>query len=96
MNATQKQWEHAEKVECISKALQLAQRTKSAVAQALGRRFTADFPHITAMLSDPAADIEQLTKFIDLSNSVASGSIDQHQASVAVGQALANQYVTRK
>lgn len=96
MNNAQKEWKHSDKVECISKALELAKRTKFTVEEALGEKFVTDFPHLTAMLSNPDADIEQLMKFIDLSTSVASGSVDQHQASVAVGQVLANQYITKK
>lgn len=89
------EWKHSDKVERISKALDLAKRTKFTVEEALGEKFVTDFPHLTAMLSNPEADMVQLRKFVDLSTSVASGTVDEHQASVAVGQALADQYIKR-
>lgn len=88
-------WEHSAKAECISRALGLPVRTKVTVEAALGAKFVSDFPHVTAMLSNPDADMAQLVKFVDLAASVASGTVTEHQASVAVGQVLADQYLTR-
>lgn len=96
MNTTQNNWKHSDMVDCISKALEITKRTKFSVEDALGSKFVQDFPHLTLMLSNPEADIEQLMKFVALSSSVASGTVDKDQADVAVGQELADQYLPTK
>ena len=55
--------------------------------------FVKDYPHLFEKATEPGADMSMLGGMLHMLDKMASGKVNQHQASVIVGKALSHKYV---